>query len=214
MLFKQKDKAYLTKDFLNLFKKAFPTIQDNQLNSLDQMLQQFRKRSFELRGIIPSFEEMISIQTTKYPSEILMQGDIIDNLPLISIDENGDLTSISGPAVVISASCDCENDDNIILAGCITSQEACKIVKNSKELRNNMYFKFFSFNNSSDDTKSVVADFSRVSTYSKSLILQRISEGKLLKSASLTQLGYYFFITKLYIHLLRIEQDDALEIRI
>jgi hypothetical protein len=209
----KKDKAYITKDFIELFRKAFPNIEGSQLNSLEQMLQQFRKRRFQLRGWIPTFEEMISVQTTKTPNNILMQGDIIENLPIISVDLNGDLTSISGPAVILSASCDCENDDNIIFAGCITCEEASNIVNNLNDLRNNTYYKFFSFNNSSDNSKSIVADFSRIATYSKTLIQQRINQGKLNKINSLTQLGYYFFITKLYIHLLRIEQSDALDIR-
>ncbi|WP_243396689.1 hypothetical protein [Leptospira wolffii] len=183
------------------------------MSSLELMLQQFSKRSFNFRKFPPEFESTVEFQITKKPDDILMQGDIISDVPIIFVDDNGDLSQIEGPAVVLSASCDCENDDTIILSGCLSYQEAKSIVRNAKDLQNNLLYKFFSFNNSSDESQSIVADFSRVGSFSKSLIQTRIETGKLKKIRSLTQLGYYYFITKLYIHLLRIEGSEALTIR-
>ncbi|MCT8334712.1 hypothetical protein NUH30_13590 [Leptospira sp. 85282-16] len=206
-------RSLITREFIDLFKKAFPNIEGDQLSSLDLMLQQFRKRKFHLRNFPPAFEEYIEFQITKNPDSILMQGDIIDNLALFLVDESGDLVSIDGPAVVLSASCDCENDETILLASCFSFKEVKHVVKNEKDLQNNLYYKFFCFNNSSDESKSIVADFSRIATFSKKIIQSRITDGRLKKIGSLTQLGYYFFITKLYIHLLRIEKEDALVLR-
>ncbi|PJZ64910.1 hypothetical protein CH371_15515 [Leptospira wolffii] len=203
----------ITREFVDLFKKAFPNVEGEQLSSLELMLQQFSKRSFNFRKFPPEFESTVEFQITKKPDDILMQGDIISDVPIIFVDDNGDLSQIEGPAVVLSASCDCENDDTIILSGCLSYQEAKSIVRNAKDLQNNLLYKFFSFNNSSDESQSIVADFSRVGSFSKSLIQTRIETGKLKKIRSLTQLGYYYFITKLYIHLLRIEGSEALTIR-
>ncbi|WP_078130654.1 hypothetical protein [Leptospira alexanderi] len=206
-------KSKITQDFIELFKKAFPTIDPGQLISLDEMLRQFRKREFLIRGYKPQFEESINVQITKDPQPILMQGDIIENLPILILDNNGNLIELETPSVILSASCDCESDSNIIFAGCYSFSEIRKLVKSELDLFNNLYYKFFTFANSSDESKSLVADFSKVSSFSRILIEKRINEGKLKKIASLTQLGYYYFITKLYIHFLRVEDTNALGFR-
>ncbi|EMK18438.1 hypothetical protein LEP1GSC046_3124 [Leptospira kirschneri serovar Bim str. 1051] len=45
------------------------------------------------------------------------------------------------------------------------------MVKSELDLFNNKYYKFFTFANSSDEAESLVADFSKVSSYSKELHL-------------------------------------------
>ncbi|MCG6195667.1 hypothetical protein LFX25_20705 [Leptospira sp. FAT2] len=200
-------------EFINLFKKAFPNTEPGQVLTLDEMLKQFRKRELTIKGFSAKFEERINIQITKDPHPVLMQGDIIDGIPILILDNNGNLSELRTPSVIISASCDCENDSLIIFAGCYPFSEVKNHVKSEKDLFDNLYYKFFTFANSSDDSKSLVADFTKVSSFSKTLIEERIREGKINKIASLTQLGYYYFITKLYIHFLRVENQTALDFR-
>ncbi|MFQ3864478.1 hypothetical protein ACLK29_05410 [Leptospira kirschneri] len=71
----------------------------------------------------------------------------------------------------LSASCDCENDGYILFAGCYSFSEIRNLVKSELDLFNNKYYKFFTFANSSDEAESLVADFSKVSSYSKELHL-------------------------------------------
>lgn len=118
----------ITKEFIELFKKAFPTIDPGQLNSVEELLKQFRRRDFSFRGgYKPQFEENIYIQVTRDPQPILMQGDILDKFPILIVDNNGDLIELDTPSVILSASCDCENDSNILLAGCFSFSEIRKI---------------------------------------------------------------------------------------
>ncbi|TGK33882.1 hypothetical protein EHQ13_11460 [Leptospira gomenensis] len=205
----------ITKEFIELFRRAFPTIDEIQITNLGDMLKQFHRRSNSTilteHGSLKS--DKIDIQVTTSPNDILMQGDILDKVAIPSIDRNGEISIVNGPSVIISASCDCENDPSILIASCYPYERVRQIVKSEDELKKNIYYRFFSFGNSSDINHSLVADFSAISSVSKFLIEDRIKSGKIMKVASLSQIGYYWFITKLYIHLLRVEGLDAIKFR-
>ena len=55
--------------------------------------------------------------------------------------------------------------------------------------------------------------FNLMTSYDKRLICQGIENGKIRRIASLNQLGYYFFIIKLTVYLMRKEDSDTLASR-
>lgn len=52
-------------------------------------------------------------------------------------------------------------------------------------------------------------DFEIMNTFNKDLILHGLESGKLRRIASLNQLGYYFFVIKVTVYLLRKEDADT-----
>ena len=52
-------------------------------------------------------------------------------------------------------------------------------------------------------------DFEYMGTYNKSLILNGIRNNQIKRLASLNQLGYYFFIIKLTVYLMRKEDRET-----
>ena len=53
-------------------------------------------------------------------------------------------------------------------------------------------------------------DFEYMNTYSKKLIMLGFEKNKVCRIGSLNQLGYYFFIVKLTVYLMRKEDRDTL----
>lgn len=56
-------------------------------------------------------------------------------------------------------------------------------------------------------------DFEYINTYHTDLIRKRITDGKITRMGSLNQLGYYFFLVKLTVYLMRKEDGDTLSER-
>ncbi len=56
-------------------------------------------------------------------------------------------------------------------------------------------------------------DFEYMNTYNKDLIVKGIDLGRVKRIGSLNQLGYYFFIVKLTVYLMRKEDSDTLSKR-
>jgi len=130
----------------------------------------------------------------------LNQGDIISNIPFKMYDTFGDERQYNADGIIISNSCDIENDDQILIAPFFPIDEIGLDLSN---LKNNLYFRLLFF----PDQRyfSSVADLSLISPYPKKLILEKISEGFINRKFSLNQVGYYLLISKITVHLLRPE---------
>jgi hypothetical protein len=195
----------ISREFIETVRHAFPHIENEQWLSLEQKISQFQTRRLSYR---PSSEELYLAVTTAPVSPVL-QGDIFDNIPIPVVDADGALKRLDGPAVLLSTSCDFERDDFVLFAKCFTYSAIKGVVKDSERLRRNGYYQFFSFGNSSDESKSLVADFTQVATLSRELVQRRLSERRIRRMYSLSLPGYFFFITKLYTHLLRVDTPEG-----
>lgn len=138
----------------------------------------------------------------KYPiierpsQDELWQGDIIDKVPFAWVDEDGDLVDCLMPAMVLSATCDIDNDDRVTVCACIEEDEFLESgLLSSEDLANQCTLRYFHL--SGGGQRRYVADFGTMFSLSP----QILSNAE--RMASLTRFGYYLLLTKLTVHLMR-----------
>lgn len=151
-------------------------------------------------------------QTLNYimsqPLEKLSQGDIISKVPFSYFDEDGSQKVFTADAFVLSTSCHIDQKDKIILAPILPLDS---FQGNLYDLKKNIIFDYMYFPDLVMEDKFV--DFEYFNTYSKKVIERGIAEEKIQRIASLNQMGYYFFIVKLTVYLMRKEDAETLHER-
>jgi hypothetical protein len=134
----------------------------------------------------------------------LIQGDIIKEVPFRKYDDNGQEEEYISDGLIVSNSCDIENDTQVLIAPFIPID---KLSLDMSALKNNSYYSLLYFPDSRYSDK--VADLNLLSPYPRKLILDKIAVGKIIKIFSLNLIGYYLFISKITVHLLRTEDSNV-----
>lgn len=175
------NKSFL-EEFINYSNQIFPAIDSSIKNSIKDALRQFDISKFscfstnELGGIC--------------------QGDILNKIAFTFQEENGMSHAFLTKAMVISNSCDIENDRDILLAPLIPFLDNNEFNENQKQdLLNNKYNGKMCLTHSSIGNYYV--DFSRIQSFNKNLIVNLIDANKIKLEYSLSQFGWYFFSTRL-----------------
>ena len=140
--------------------------------------------------------------------DVLSQGDIISKLPFSFFSDTGEQELFISDAIVISTSCHIDNKDRIL---CAPVLPITSFHKNMDSLKRNTIFNYMYIPDSL--TASSFIDFDTVNSYSKQMIMEGIEKEKIVRKASLSQLGYYVLIIKLSVYLMRREDSDTLSAR-
>ena len=111
-------------------------------------------------------------------------------------------------AMVISTSCHIDQKDKILMVPVFPIDS---FTGNLVELKKNMVFDFMYIPDNVMSKRYVC--FNMMTSYNKKLICGGIENGKIKRIASLNQIGYYFFIIKLSVYLMRKEDPDTLGFR-
>lgn len=175
-------------------------------------------------SIFPSISPYIHIQTKCsleqfykkgktfecYNSKVLdelSQGDILSNIPIIKVEPDGTILKSIRTVIILSNSCDIENDDYILVAPFYSFTEAELSESQIVEMKQNKIYGKMYFPDVSED--EMFADFSFMQALPKSLILKCIEEKKSYLIHSLNLVGYYLFLCKLTIHFMRPEDSNV-----
>lgn len=192
------NKAFLD-EFINYTSQIFPAIDSSIRSSIKEALNQFDINRFswfstnDLGGIC--------------------QGDILSKIPFIFQEENGTSFAFPTKAMIISNSCDIENDKDILLAPLIPYLDTDEFNDNQKkDLLNNKYNGKMCLSYSS--VGNYYVDFSRIQSFNKNLVVNLIDSNKVKLEHSLSQFGWYFLLTKLTIHFMRIEDHKLFSTRL
>lgn len=105
-------------------------------------------------------------------------------------------------ALVLSTSCHKDHKDKLVL---VPVMPLDIFDGNVVELKKNKVIDYMYIPDGNMINRFV--DFEIMNTFSKDLIMNGLQSGKLQRVASLNQLGYYFFVIKLTVYLLR--KEDA-----
>lgn len=192
------NKTFL-EEFINYTNQIFPAIDSSIKNSIKEALVQFDINKFSW-----------------FSTDILggiCQGDILDKIPFIFQEENGKSSAFPTKAMVISNSCDIENDKDILLAPLIPYLDTDEFNDNQKkDLLNNKYNGKMCLSYSSIGNYYI--DFSRIQSFNKNLIVNLVNSNKIKLEYSLSQFGWYFLLTKLTIHFMRVEDHKLFSTRL
>jgi len=192
------NKTFL-EEFINYSNQIFPAIDSSIRHSIKDALKQFDINKFSWF----STDDLGG----------LCQGDILNKIPFTFQEENGKFYAFPTKAMVISNSCDIENDKDILLAPLIPYLDTDEFNENQKQdLLNNKYNGKMCLSYSS--VGNYYIDFSRIQSFNKNLIVNLIDSNKIKLEHSLSQFGWYFLLTKMTIHFMRIEDHELFSTRL
>ncbi len=175
--------------------------------------------------ILPEHKKEFTSLLEKFPKNIdqwlyrspidpasLYQGDILVDIPVCFIDDDGDTVKGIDYVAMISNTCDMQpaRKETVLASPIVVINELAdhlKAVGNKgidnklEDIRSNNIFSFFYLPEHGNFPESFI-DFSRMITITSDYI-NRIYSGK--RILSLSQYGFYLFLIKLTFHLARME---------
>lgn len=178
-------------EFINFVHEIFPSISPYVADQVKSSIDQFHRTGAEVKYFTSSTLNDLS------------QGDIVENLRFISVDEKGMLQKMDTLGMIISNTCDIENDDSIVIAPLIPINEIELSSSGLENLKRNRIYRFIYI--PEGILTDYVIDLGRVTTFNKVYLIDQIDSGNFIKKSSLNQLGYYFFLCKVAVHFLRPE---------
>lgn len=183
----------ICEQFVDFVKQVVPSVKEEIAEDLKKWIRQ--------TGNNIEYESYYS-----YAQNDLIQGDVIDGIKFILIDKNGKpIVTPKMKAMVISTSCDIEQDRNITLCPLFDNSDL-----NGSALYDVMHnLKFDTFYIDSEAIKDSHVKFSVCNTVDKELIFNALREGKIKKVFTMNMMTYYLFIVKLTIHYMRMEDSEV-----
>lgn len=143
------------------------------------------------------------------PLPQVSQGDVLGEIPFRSLNEMGSWMEMRAPALVLSNTCDIEQDTHTVLArGLPLHVIVDEGGVDAGALTNNAIYHLFSLPDI-PDLGSHVFDLSALQTVNSDWLRNEIEEGGLCRHASLSQLGYWLCVCKLTVHFLRPETAEV-----
>ena len=184
----------LDESFVDFVQSLFPSISPYIEAETKHSLEQFYKNGKTFECYNPSVLEGIC------------QGDIIENVSLIRVSEDGEITQAVRTVIVLSNSCDIENDDYIVVAPFFSFKEVNFNKSKIEEMKLNKFYGKLYFPDVSEEP--MFADFSFAQSLPKRYFQESLKNNTMKILHSLNLVGYYLFLCKLTIHFMRPENAD------
>lgn len=181
----------MIKEFIQFVSELFPSISPYTKENVMNAIKQF------------DIDKLEWFRTDRM--DYLTQGDIIESLPFLFTDEDGNVIPMKTRGIILSNTCDIDHDDNIVIAPMFNYESILNDEK-KRIVRANKYYDKMCFTNSQLDNMFV--DFTRSMTFNRKLVEKLLKE-KTRVEYSLNQYGYYLLISKLTVYFLRPEDDDT-----
>lgn len=189
-------------EFIDFVAETMPSVSPYTVEGLKECISQFK------------FEYKKNCTTTmENEFSFLTQGDIIDRIPFYRMNTNtGEIETSILQGLVITNTCDCDRDENILIAPIVPIDKLTK--KNKDTINDIKHNKVYGYMYIPDAPfENYVIDFSLINNYNRNFILKMIESGKINKIRSLNIYGFYLFICKITIYLCRPEDKGVNEKR-
>jgi len=188
-------------DLVDLFYRAFPILPDTPEGDVRKAIDQF------------STQRLGSIQVIRDPLEELSQGDILNPIPFIEWSDQGEPSNFTAPGMIITSTCDLDRKGNIVFCPCYQlSILGSGNSSFSKNISENTVFEFFYVDKLFDGNTWAV-DLSRPMTLPRDRVFEKIYNGDISKKHSLTDKGWYLFITKFSMKYFRPDDSATMQLR-
>lgn len=195
-------------EFARLVGEIFPSVDSKTVQEcLDAVKLEDAHKSGPRFG--KSLRTSGKLYSTRPPAKLL-QGDVV--YPVIFVVEtvNGELLERESAAMILSHSCDLDNDVVAVVAECRPLSAYAGDPKLPAIVNNHVYSKFYLPSVPSDGEHYVV-DLAQPLQVRVDKLWAAYRAGHVRRVASLSQLGYWLFVAKLAIHFLR--PQDASDVR-
>lgn len=183
----------MLREFIDFVESILPAVSPDTKNAAKEAIAQFEGKGEKLKYM------------TLRPLKELSQGDILSKIPFSYFGDDGEQKYFVTEALVLSTSCHIDQKNSVVLVPVFPLE---KFEGNIQELKKNKIFDYMYIPDGIMSDKYI--DFEYMNTYSKKLIMLGFEKDKVCRIGSLNQLGYYFFIVKLTVYLMRKEDRDTL----
>lgn len=186
----------MLKELIDFVDSILPSVPMDTKEGLQEAIAQFEKEGEQIKYL------------TLNPLSDLSQGDVISSVPFYYFDEDGKQQAFKSDALVLSTSCHIDHKDKLVLVPVLplSSFDGNMVDLKKNKVIDYMYIPDGEMINS-------FVDFEIMNTFSKDLIMSGLKSGRLHRIASLNAIGYYFFIIKITVYLLRREDAGTLRER-
>ncbi|ASA20967.1 hypothetical protein [Paenibacillus donghaensis] len=184
-------------DFVDFVHELFPSISPYAKDNVKESI-----RQFEQSGKIQDY-------LLSQPLPHLAQGDIIEKFTFIKFDEHGNERNVQARGILLSNTCSAERDEQLLFAPLLPLAD---LDVNREKVQNNLNYRLLYIPD--PGLIDYAVDFSIINSYPRKLIESSLQSERLRKSASLNKYGYYLFIAKLTVHLMRPEDTGVQHNRI
>lgn len=186
----------MLKELIDFVDSILPSVPMGTKEGVQEAIAQFEKDGEQIKYL------------TANPLAELSQGDIISAVPFYYFENDGNQKMFKADALVLSTSCHIDQKDKLVLVPVFPLES---FDGNLVELKKNKVIDYMYIPEGSLIDSYV--DFEIMNTFSKKLIMSGLKSGRLTRVASLNQIGYYFFIIKLTVYLMRREDVGTLNER-
>lgn len=187
----------MLKEFIDFVDSVLPSVSMETKEGVQEAIAQFEKEGEQIKYL------------TINPLSELSQGDIISAVPFHYFDEDGKQMVFKADALVLSTSCHIDQRNKLVLVPVFPLES---FVGNIVELKKNKVIDYMYIPDASLANSYV--DFEIMNTFCKEVIMSGLKSGRIKRIASLNQIGYYFFIIKLTVYLMRREDAGTLQERL
>lgn len=183
------------RDFIALVQEMFPSISpytaDKALKSISDNFKDKRHMEF----------------CTSMPFDFLAQGDIFSEMPFAYTDEEGNDRTFPAKGFLLSNTCDSERDEFILFAPMLPIDVYTRQGLDKHGIESNKFTKLLFI--PSQVINNHVVDLSIINAFPRNLILKLLELQKISKEATLNLWGYYLYLSKLTVHLMRPEDIET-----
>jgi hypothetical protein len=187
-------------EFLNrCFTEAFPVLPESLSRDPKKSLDQF------------STEEIGAIQVVMNPLTDWSQGDILGPLPFVYWNDEGEPFYETFPGMIMNSTCDLDRKDLVVVCPCIP----CSDLQGQGAYENiskNLVYDYFYIGKCIDGQEWVV-DLSHPMALPRLRIHKNLEDENISRNHSLTDRGWYLFITKFAMKYLRSDDPDTMNER-
>lgn len=180
-------------EFIDFVDSVLPSVSPDFRDGAKNAILQFEKDGHTINYITSSLLPQLS------------QGDIVTNIPFTYFGEDGKQRMFTSDAMIISTSCHIDQKDRILF---VPVMPLNSFSGNAVDLKRNTIYDFMYIPDLVMSDKYI--SFNIVSSCSRDLIMKGIELQRVKRIVSLNQVGYYFFIIKLSVYLMRKEDSDTL----
>ena len=175
-------------DFIEYVDSLFPSVSESVKNKAKECIRQFEEQHKKINYLMGE------------PLDDLSQGDIISKIPFTFVSDTGEQRYFYSQGMIISTSCDIDNHD---LISFVPLHSLNDYKNDTRVITSNQCLPYMYL----PDIKiqDYYVNFETMCSYNKNWILKLLSDGKITRIASLSQVGYYFFLCKFSAFLFRRE---------
>jgi|GEM_PF-2000921 len=152
-----------------------------------------------------------TIQVLSDPTEQWSQGDILNKISFLGFTKEGRVSNYEAPAMIITNTCDLDRKETIVLCPCYPL-EKFKPLKSYSDIPKNNVAEYFYIGEGLTGGNWVV-DLGHPMTLPRDRMFEKIERGDITRLHSLTQIGWYLFITKFSIKYLRPDDPTTMQER-